>query len=530
MCYGARKLDETDRAANSTKKCIAAANSMIQPTKTTRLIAIKGSRYVPTARTRRAWICYMSIRGRRWRTLAGILFFAGVAVGMVGCSIGGPDLSELQPGDCITGEPYLYPPDIGLIDCEEANPATDTMVVFAESTTGESYPGNLEEMGARCAGEGGFFLEPSSDTWDDGDRVGLCWTSVEMGKYRDFGQSSSSPEPDAGEPEPASPDEILEETEVQSPRTKIDDTSTTTTGEEPQSSHDLPVGGTYTVPSIGEITLTQAFVATDQPDDANENNYVEPYDSVPLVLQFHIVTNANAPEGISPDIQAKARDGREFPSSWVEEYDKSSATDKYGELLYVEADKNVYGTVVFTATPPDVAIISYVPEFGLGAKASWDIGVVAELPHKPFPGGDSATAATVNSPDGSEGLSLEEAVRDYYLAAGDEQWVYTYDNLDSQTKGMFTEEEWTQRNQWFWDRNEIIYHILSIESDGESEGSVADVEVRLTGEDGSSWVRNTYWVLEDEEWLHRFSEEETDLFMPDASFEEFVETQTDASS
>ena len=95
---------------------------------------------------------------------------------------------------------------------------------------------------------------------------------------------------------------------------------------------------------------------------------------------------------------------------------------------------------------------------------------------------------------------------------------------------MFSEEEWSQKNQWFWDRYPTVYHILSIESDSESEGSVADVEVRLTGEDGSSWVRNTYWVLEDGEWLHRFSEEETDLFMPDATFEEFVEAQTDDSS
>lgn len=54
------------------------------------------------------------------------------------------------------------------------------MVVFAESATGNSYPGNLDEMNARCAGEGGFFLEPSSETWDHGDRVGLCLTPAVM--------------------------------------------------------------------------------------------------------------------------------------------------------------------------------------------------------------------------------------------------------------------------------------------------------------------------------------------------------------
>lgn len=143
----------------------------------------------------------MSVHG--WHTLVGKCVFGLVVfVSVVGCSAGSPNLSELQPGDCTTGQPYLYPPDIELIDCSEANPVTDTMVVFAEGAEGESYPGNLEEMSARCAGEGGFFLEPSSETWNDGDRIGLCSTSVEMGKYRDFGQSSSSPEPDAEESEP----------------------------------------------------------------------------------------------------------------------------------------------------------------------------------------------------------------------------------------------------------------------------------------------------------------------------------------
>ena len=142
--------------------------------------------------------------------------------------------------------------------------------------------------------------------------------------------------------------------------------------------------------------------------------------------------------------------------------------------------------------------------------------------------GDSDTGAA-DSSDNSEGVNLDQAVGDYYRAAGAEEWAYTYNHLDSQTRSMFTEEEWSQKNQWFWDLNPTVYHILSIESDGESEGSVAEVELRITGEDGSSWTRTTYFVKEEGEWLHRFSEEETDLFMPDATFEEFVEAHTDAS-
>jgi hypothetical protein len=144
--------------------------------------------------------------------------------------------------------------------------------------------------------------------------------------------------------------------------------------------------------------------------------------------------------------------------------------------------------------------------------------------------GEPGTGEDTSSPNDSEEASLDQTVEDYYLAAGAEDWEYTYDNLDSQTQSMFTDEEWSRKNQWFWDSNPTVYHILSIESDGYSEGSVAEVEVRITGEDGSSWTRTTYFVKEDGGWKHRFSEEETDLFMPDATFEEFVEAQTDASS
>ena len=43
--------------------------------------------------------------------------------------------------------------------------------------------------------------------------------------------------------------------------------------------------------------------------------------------------------------------------------------------------------------------------------------------------------------------------------------------------------------------------------------------------DGSTPSRNTYIVYEDGEWKYRFSQEEYDLFMPDASYEEFAVAQ-----
>ena len=126
--------------------------------------------------------------------------------------------------------------------------------------------------------------------------------------------------------------------------------------------------------------------------------------------------------------------------------------------------------------------------------------------------------------------SLDQAAGDYYRAAGAQQWSYTYNHLDSQTRNMFTEEEWYRRNQWFWDRNTIVYHILSTSVVDSSGEPIAEVKVRLTPEYGSAWTRTTYFVKEGGEWLHRFSQEETDLFMPDATFEEFVKAQTSTSS
>lgn len=119
----------------------------------------------------------MTIHRRRWLALVG-----AVTIGAAGCLPGGTDLSQLQPGQCITGDVEFYPPrNIEVIDCSEADPLMDYMVVFTESATGDSYPGNLDSIGARCEDEGGLFLAPASDTWDDGDRVALCYKPPFMG-------------------------------------------------------------------------------------------------------------------------------------------------------------------------------------------------------------------------------------------------------------------------------------------------------------------------------------------------------------
>lgn len=130
----------------------------------------------------------MIIRGRRCKAIAGICILAlSVGVRVVGCSPGGPDLSELggvelselRPGDCITGDMTVYPTDIEVVDCAEADPLNDHKVVFVESMTGDSYPGNFGEIEIRCLAEAApFFLPPSPEAWDDGDRSALCYTPL----------------------------------------------------------------------------------------------------------------------------------------------------------------------------------------------------------------------------------------------------------------------------------------------------------------------------------------------------------------
>ncbi len=97
--------------------------------------------------------------------------------------------------------------------------------------------------------------------------------------------------------------------------------------------------------------------------------------------------------------------------------------------------------------------------------------------------------------------------------------------LGAETRSLFTRDEWFQKNEWFADNGQVIYHVESVRRLGTSSEVVVEVTLRLTYEDGSSSTRTTYFVYEDGQWKHRFGQEEQDLFMPDASYEEFVEAQ-----
>lgn len=140
-----------------------------------------------------------------------------------------------------------------------------------------------------------------------------------------------------------------------------------------------------------------------------------------------------------------------------------------------------------------------------------------------------ARRGTTETPGGSGGrdeaeAQVVEAVEQYYYAVDYEQWNYTHYNLDSESKALLTEEEWSEKNQFFADAEGL--ELDSMEIDVTMDGSTgAEVAVDRTFKDGTSITRNTYFVWEEGSWRHHLTEEEKEIFMPGASYGEFVDAQ-----
>jgi len=103
------------------------------------------------------------------------------------------------------------------------------------------------------------------------------------------------------------------------------------------------------------------------------------------------------------------------------------------------------------------------------------------------------------------------AAEAYYEAVAARNWEYTYDHLDAETQSAYTEQEWFAKNEYLADTGAVTYTIQSVVMDSSAPEIFAYVTVVLTATDGSTNVRNTFFVYEDESWLHRFSPEEYDL-------------------
>lgn len=123
---------------------------------------------------------------------------------------------------------------------------------------------------------------------------------------------------------------------------------------------------------------------------------------------------------------------------------------------------------------------------------------------------------------------LKQAVQSYYQAVDREDWTYTYNHLDSQTRQLFTKDEWRRKNQWIVDNGHQGLSSLTVNTNS-LFGNVAYVTVDRTFTDGSSSVLDTDFVYEEGSWKHRFSKEELNLFMPGTPYKKFVAAQRGGS-
>jgi hypothetical protein len=186
----------------------------------------------------------------------------------------------------------------------------------------------------------------------------------------------------------------------------------------------------------------------------------------------------------------------------------------------IAPDQKSSGEIVYEVPPESKGLqLDYNP-FLAGEIHTWEIGDASEIT-----GAKMASSAEENQTE----EDLVEAVEDYYQAVDREDWAYTYQNLDSQTRAMFDEEEWYLKNQWFADTEGLELATMDVSVNGSPSDSVVSVNIYRTFEDGTVIDRETFFVFEDEVWKHRFAEEEIGFFMPGASFEEFVASQQGSS-
>jgi hypothetical protein len=123
----------------------------------------------------------------------------------------------------------------------------------------------------------------------------------------------------------------------------------------------------------------------------------------------------------------------------------------------------------------------------------------------------------------ADAAGARRAAVEYYEAVDQKSWAYTYGKLDSQSQEMFTGREWYQRNQWFADNEGLQLASMEVDMTGQSaSGTQAEVNVPRTFENGVIIDRDTVFVLEEGSWKHRLIGRELFLFMPGATYEEFV--------
>ena len=130
----------------------------------------------------------------------------------------------------------------------------------------------------------------------------------------------------------------------------------------------------------------------------------------------------------------------------------------------------------------------------------------------------SASAPSNSTEEGQVRMAAES----YYAMVQEGDWDYTYNHLDEATRSTYTYEQWVAANDALASPN-ITYTVGDITE--ESPG-VFGVDVTLSTGD----VRHTYFVNENNQWLHSFSDEEYALLASVIGSSASASTASGASS
>jgi hypothetical protein len=138
---------------------------------------------------------------------------------------------------------------------------------------------------------------------------------------------------------------------------------------------------------------------------------------------------------------------------------------------------------------------------------------------KPSEGGHEDSSVHGSNVQVSDTSDLEQeanqAVANYYNAAEDGDFTYTYNNLTSYGQTYYTYDQWVTLNTNSGTASSTFnVDYVTIESPAKSQLEKTDAKVDLTiyAPDGNTYTRTTYFVQEGGAWKHVLTEEERAIF------------------
>jgi hypothetical protein len=135
---------------------------------------------------------------------------------------------------------------------------------------------------------------------------------------------------------------------------------------------------------------------------------------------------------------------------------------------------------------------------------------------------EQASGSAPAPSNSTEEGQVRMAAGSYYAMVQEGDWDYTYNHLDAETRSTYTYDQWVAANDALASPD-ITYTVGDITE--ESPG-LFGVDVTLSTGD----VRHTYFVNENSQWLHRFSDDEYALFASVIESSASASTASGASS